>query len=312
MTEQAEDTHEALRAKLRAHIEHRGLSVNEAARGIGMSAPAISSWLGAKYRGDNDRVARLVARWLDTEAEVARMRTTGLDRHAELAVTFRVQGTVGYAHANGDCALVYGASGAGKSWALARYCAEHAGAWFVTMSPAVTTPAAVLSRIARALDVGAGVTTAAKLEDVVVAHLSGRDAVLVVDEAHHLTPALLDQLRCLHDSTGCGLVLSGNDPLWSRLSATERAGQLISRFGVRFRLRRPSETDAIALGEALLRRKPEGRGRERILAAARGLGGLRAIAKLVAFAATLARAEGRADVRDADLVEAAAHMEIGA
>ena len=130
------ETHDALRERFRGHLETHALSVSGAARGVGMSAPAVSSWLGAKYRGDNARLAGLVRRWLDTEDEMEQVRTAGLDRHAELAVTMRVQGLAAHAQANRDCVLVYGAAGSGKSYALERFCAEHSGACFVEMMPA--------------------------------------------------------------------------------------------------------------------------------------------------------------------------------
>ena len=304
------DTHEALRERFRGQLEHRGITLGEAARGVGMSAPAVSSWLGAKYRGDNDRVALLVERWLDTEAEMARMRAHQLDRHADLSVTLRVQALAAHAQANHDCALVYGAAGGGKSYALKRFCAERSGATYVSMSPAVTTPSAVLTRIADALDAGAGVTAAHRLEAVVVRRLAGRGALLVVDEAHHLSAALLDQVRCVYDGAECGLVLAGNDPLWARLAATERAGQLISRIGRHFKLKRPSDADILELARTLLRRDPEGEARKAVLAAGRGLGGLRATAKLIGAAATFARGDGRADIRDAELLDAAAGMPV--
>ena len=237
---QTDTTHEALRERFRAHIDHHGFTLNEAARGVGMSAPAVSSWLSGTYRGDNDRVALLAGRWLDTEADMSRARVWRNPRHAALGVTLEIQSLAAHAQANRDCVLVYGAAGAGKSYALRRFCAERAGATYVAMSPAVTTPAAVLSRIAGALDTGAGVTAAHRLEAVVVRRLHGRHALLAVDEAHHLSAALLDQVRCVVDAAECGLVLAGNDLLWARLAATERAGQLISRIGRQCRLRRPS------------------------------------------------------------------------
>lgn len=305
MDAQAQD---ALRERFRAHVEQRGLAVSEAARGVGMSAPAVSSWLGAKYRGDNARVAALVGRWLDTEAEMERVRTAGLDRHAALSVTLVVQGLAAHAQSNRDCVLAYGAAGSGKTWALERFCAERSGATYVVMMPAVTTPSGVLSRIARALDTGAGITSAWRLHDAVVRRLQGRHAVLVVDEAHHLTAALLDQVRCVFDEAGCGLVLSGNDPLWSRLTATERAGQLVSRIGRQRRFGRPSDADILTLAETLVQRAPQGRARDVVLAAGRGIGGLRAVAKLIGVAGVFARGEGREDIRDAELVEAAGDM----
>lgn len=301
----------ALRERCRAHMEQREVTLAEVARGAGMSAPAVSSWLGAKYRGDSARVAELVRRYLDTEAESERLRTAGLDRHADLSVTLRVEGLAGHALANRDCVLVYGAAGAGKTWALRRFCATRAGAFYAPMMPALTTPSGVLARIARVLDTGAGITSAWRLHDAVVRRLADRSAVLVVDEAHHLSAALLDQVRCIYDEAGCGLVLAGNDPLYSRLTATERAGQLISRIGRQRRLGRSTDADILALVEALVRRAPEGRARDAVLAAGRGTGGLRAVAKVVGVAAVLAAAGGRSDIRDAELVEAAADIGVG-
>ena len=307
MTENT-DTHEALRAELRAHLEHRGTSIARAAKAIGMSAPVISSWLKGTYAGDSEGVAALTRRWLRTEREASRLRTAGLHRHAMLGVTATITGLAAHAQANQDAVLVYGAPGAGKTWALERFRGEHSGVRVATMSPALTTPAAVLSRIARSLDAAEGVTTARQLEDLVVDWLKGRGALLVVDEAHHLSAALLDQVRMVYDLSGCGLVLSGNDPLRARLKATGRAGQLLSRIGISRRFRKTTETDALLLAETLLRREPGATGRGAILAVSNECGGLRAVHKAVSLAAVFARADGREDVRDADLVEASDEM----
>ena len=303
-----DDTHEELRAKTRTHLETRGVSIAQAARSIGMSAPAVSSWLAGNYRGDNDRVARLVGRWLRTERETSDRRSRGLDRHAMLAVTDDIEDLAAQAQANRDLVLVYGTAGSGKTYALKRYCDEHSGAWFVEMSPAITTPAATLSRIARALDAAEGVTTARQLEDLVVDQLRDRDALLVVDEAHHLSTALLDQVRRVYDLAECGLVLAGNDPLRARLKAAGRAGQLLSRVGLSRRLKAATEGDVLELAETLLQREPGGEGRQAILAAARNLGQLRAVRKLVSLAGIFARADGRGSVSDEDLVLAAEKM----
>ena len=272
----------------------------------GVSAPALSSWAGGKYTGDNARLDRLVRRWLDTEAEVAALRSAGLDRHADLAVTAEIESVAARAKAGADVGLIYGAAGSGKTWALRRYADEHAETWYLAMSPAVTTPAATLARLARALDVGAGVTTAARLERAVIEHLRGRHALLIVDEAHQLPAKLLDVIRCVHDQARCGLVLAGNDPLWARLASGERAAQLVSRIGLRRRLTRPADTDILTLAETLLRMRPAGDARRAVLQAGRGIGGLRAVRKLVGQALVAARAEGRERIAAADVVVVAA------
>ena len=213
------------RAALRELQGRQGWTKAEVARRVGMSSAAVSSWLAGTYRGNNARIEQLVRRLIETERDLSDLRAAGLDRHADLAVTEHVARVAAHAHVNADLAVVCGAGGGGKTWALKRYCAEHTGAWLVTMSPAVTTPAAVLARIADVLDGSTAETTAARLERAVVDRLSIGNALLVVDEAHHLTQALLDVVRCVYDAAAtCGLVLAGNEPLWSRLASGDRRG----------------------------------------------------------------------------------------
>ena len=310
IAEMSKTTTPDLRAGVEAVLADRGLTLAAAARSIGVSASALSSWMHRSYRGDNDRLDALVGRWLTTEAEVAARRTAGLDRHADLAATDDIDAVCHHAQANGDMALVYGAAGAGKTWTLRRFAGARAGAWLVTMSPAVTTPAAALGRIAAALDAGGGETTAARLERAVIEYLAGvRHAVLLVDEAHHLTAALLDVIRCVHDASGAGVVLSGNEPLWARLASGERAAQLVSRIGLRRRLRRPTEADVLTLAETLLRVRPTGPAREAVVAAGKGIGGLRAVRKLAGHALAAAAGGGRERVEPGDVLDAAAALE---
>lgn len=293
------------RAELRALMDERGWSTAEAARRAGVSATAIGAWLRGEYRGRADRIESLARRLLRTERDAAGLAAAGLDRHADLAITEQIAAAAAHAHTNADLVVVFGAAGGGKTAALRRYCTDHAGAWMVTMSPAVTTPAAALGRIAEELDGSTSEGTAARLERAVVSRLSVGRALLVVDEAHHLSQALLDVVRCVHDAAGCGLLLAGNEPLWGRLARGERAAQLVSRVGLRFHLRHPAPADVLALAETLLRRAPAGPGRRAVLAAGRGVGALRAVRKLVAQSLILARGDGRDAPADQDLADAA-------
>ena len=293
-----------LRPALRALIKERGWSMAEVARRVGVTGTVVSAWLRANYRGDNERIAGLVQRLINTERDADGL-TAGLDRHADLAVTGEVVGIAAHAHANADLTVVYGTAGGGKTSALERYCEQHSGACLVTMAPWITTPSAVLGAIADALDGAASETTAARLARVVVARLSIGRALLVVDEAHHLSQVLLDVVRCVHDEARCGLVLCGNEPLWSRLARGERAAQLVSRVGIRYHLRQPSTTDVLALAQALLGRPVEGGGRKAVLAAGHGVGSLRSVRKLVAQAHIFARGDGRDEATDQDLADAA-------
>ena len=298
-------TSENTRAEVRALLADRGWSRSYAAGRIGISPTRLSQWLHGRYRGDNARTEELVQRWLETERDISAARTAGLDRHADLAITGRVARVARHAQANADIAVVYGSAGAGKTRALARYCEEHTGAWHVEMSPAVTTPASVLNRIAEALDVAGGPKTAARLERVVVDRLSASSTLLAVDEAHHLSQALLDVVRCVHDQARCGLVFCGNQPLWAKLADGDRSAQLVSRVGLKVRLGQPAEADALELAKALLGAVPAGKAKTAVLEAAKGVGGLRAVRKLVAQARLLAAGDGRDHANMDDVADAA-------
>ena len=296
---------QALRADTQALLDERGWSRSEAAGRIGVSDTTLSQWMRGKYPAKNDNITALVRRWLGTERDTSAMRVAGLDQHASLAITDQVHRTARHAQANADIAVVFGAAGGGKTWALEHYCRANAGAWYCAMSPAVTTPASVLSRIARAIGIAGGPSTAARLEQAVVERLSAGSALMVVDEANHLTQPLLDVVRCVHDQAHCGLVLAGNEPLWGRLASGDRAAQIVSRVGLTLRLRQPAVGDAIALATALLGGAPEGKARSAVLAAAGGMGGLRAVRKLAGQAFLLAAADKRDQVEPGDVVDAA-------
>ena len=305
VTPMAPDARGDDREAVRTLMEERGWSLGDAATRIGISDSTVSLWLRGSYRGNNTRIGTLVRRWLDTELDVSALRAAGLDRHADLAVTDQVERALRHAHANGDCVVVYGAAGAGKTWGLTRHCGSSSGAWYTAMSPALTTPAAVLRRIARALDVGGGLTTAARLEQAVVDRLAVGSTLLAIDEAHHLTQPLLDVVRCVHDAAGCGLALAGNEPLWARLASGERAAQLVSRVGLTYRLRRPTEADVLQLAATLLGTPATGTARAAVLTAGRGIGGLRAVRKLIGQAHILAAGDGRPRARLGDVADAA-------
>ena len=74
-------------------------------------------------------------------------------------------------------------------------------------------------------------------ESAVIARLEDRGALVVVDEAHlrqgdraGLRPALLDELRCIRDLAGCGLVLiADNSILIRRLSKCDRNAAALDR-----------------------------------------------------------------------------------
>ena len=113
----------------------------------------------------------------------------------------------------------------------------------------------------------------------------------MIDEAHHLRAAQLDELRCIHDPelAGCGLALIGDESIEMPLA---RCPQVIGRIGMRVELRRLEEADVAAIVAGPLGRRPNKRELKQLVAVARGPGGLHALRGVLAAAFMLARAEG--------------------
>ena len=80
--------------------------------------------------------------------------------------------------------------------------------------------------------------------------MAGTAGLLVVDEAQHLSLRALESLRGIHDATGTGLALLGNNPLYTRMAGWKRRAeyaQLQSRMGKLVSLGPPGPGDVEAL-----------------------------------------------------------------
>lgn len=295
--------------ELHAVLGRTGLSRNAVARRIGVSPTTLSQWLSGKYPGDAQATEAKVARWLHTQRESERhsLAAAGLDAHRDLALTGEVLATLAHAQAVGDVVLVHGVSGAGKSWGARHYCRTHSSSYYVSMTCAVRTLSGLLGRVSAAVGVPAEHRSALEAETAVVEQLQGRHALLVIDEAHHLSARLLDELRCIRDLAGCGLALVGDQSVRMTLA---RCPQIVGRIAIRLERRIPSEADVAALVCGVLGREVGAAERKAAMAAARRPGGLHALRRLLERAWLAARVEGRDDVRAEDL-EAAGEVEAG-
>ncbi len=200
--------------------------------------------------------------------------------------------------------MIHGRSGCGKSWAAARYCTGHTAAYRLSVTDAVATLAGLLGRVAQAVEAGAEHPSALAAETAIVKQLEGRRALLCVDEAHHLGPRLLDELRCIRDLAGCGLALVGGDDLWTALAKSRRCDQIVGRIGIRLALGGAPEADVLELARGVLGRAPAKGERKHLMAAARGAGGLHALRRVFARAWVLARAAGHEHIVADDLAAA--------
>ena len=240
---------------VQAEMERYGLSQTQVARESDMAASRLNQWLSGKYRGDNEAVAVDMRRWLNARSE----RTTAAGRLPEAPAWIatetakRILSALAYAQMAGDVSVVYGGAGVGKTCTARQYARENPNVWIATMTPSVASVATSLERIAHALGIRETPQGAARIEAAIIDRLQGTSGLLVVDEAQHLSKLALEGVRGLHDATGVGLALLGNDQVYSQLTGGARQAhfaQLFSRIGNRMRLSAPTDADVTILAEA--------------------------------------------------------------
>jgi len=102
------------------------------------------------------------------------------------------------------------------------------------MTPTINSVAACMGRIATAVNLPEIPVSAVKAENAIIARLHDTKGLLIVDEAQHLPVSGLDAVRSIHDATGCGLALLGNESVYARITGGARQAhfaQLFSRVG---------------------------------------------------------------------------------
>lgn len=202
----------------------------------------------------------------------------------ETPTATRIMGALSYAQALPDIAVVYGGSGIGKTCAARQYASTGVHVWMATMTPATSGVVPALEEVCAAVGIPAA-NGAAPLHRAIVQRVTGTGGLLIVDEAQHLTPAALEQLRGIHDAGGIGLALLGSRDLHTRMAGGEAAAtleRLRARIGRKLSLTASTASDAEAMAEAC--GVPIGAARKLLGEVATKAGGLRSVAKLLRVA----------------------------
>lgn len=266
------------------------------AKEAGLSAAALSSWLKGTYKGDNKAVEEKLSIWLAARDRKERSAATFPQFPAWVATPTanKIMNILAYAQMAGDVAVIYGGAGLGKTYTHEEYQRRNPNVWLVTMTADTAHIAAALEEIAETIGLRGIPGRAARLRRELVRKFRGTKGLLIIDEAQHLSVNALESIRAIHDATGMGLVLSGNEYVFARLTGGSRAAtfaQLFSRLGKKLRLLRPDRTDAAAVLDAI---QPNGEQERKALSEiALKDGALRVMVKAWRLATLFALSEGR-------------------
>ncbi|QIB34781.1 AAA family ATPase [Ancylobacter pratisalsi] len=237
-----EDTgpsHDALRDEVRALMEREGLTQRHVAEESGIAYGTLTPYMGGTYQGNLARVAGDLQRWLETRRERSRTAAV-LPAEPDFVLTptaEEISGTLSFAQAAQDFAVIVGGAGIGKTRSIKHYAKRASNVWVLTAEDSMKKPSSLLSVLAEDLDVSE--RRNAFLSRAISSRLRGTGGLVVVDEAQHLSTEAFDQLRTTVLDVGeCGVVAAGNESMLARLqgSADKRAqgfAQLHSRVGMR-------------------------------------------------------------------------------
>ncbi len=242
---------EEMRRACRAIMSDASLSGTQLAQQLGMKQATFSLWLAGKYTGRNDVQGAAVKAGLQLRAERDAVRAIAPEAPGFTNTPSSREFLEIFSHAQHlpDFGVITGAAGIGKTSAACHYARTTAGVWKITASPSVIGPRALLDEFARAMEIRERLALH-KLHHAIVQKLRGTNALLIVDEAQHLQPQALDELRGLHDQPGVGVVLLGNEVVLGKIDGGMRKpeyAQLYSRVGRRLTRKAVRAGDAEAL-----------------------------------------------------------------
>lgn len=246
---------QAVREAIQALVDSEQVNQAEIVRQAGVSSSAVSTFLTNTYKGNEQNVADKLQIWLDDyNARLAKAGTLPVAPDwFETMISKRVLSAAMYAQMAGDIVLVYGGAGLGKTKTLRRYAATHPSVWYAEMTKSHSRLNSALGKISHTVGIKVVSNIPSHTQDDIHERVRNTNGLLIIDEAQHLDVSALEAVRGIHDATGIGIVLSGNEQVYTRLtggSRTAQFAQLFSRIGKRVRLGRPTREDIDRLADA--------------------------------------------------------------
>jgi DNA transposition AAA+ family ATPase len=231
-------------------MEETGATQSALAKPIGYSGSVISQFLDGTYGGvkggDLKAVEKAVEQFLAMEQERKAAPKEKIP-YVQISSAKRIYDVTRTAHLDGECSVVSGDPGLGKTASLEYYQSKYPKkVALITAYKGYTARALVIDLHKKLGGTGLGIKT-----DIIAdicSRLKSAKYCIVIDEADHLNLTALEVVRHIHDDSECGLVLAGTEKLMMNLRGKRKQlEQLYSRVGRAVRLDRltPEDTQKI-------------------------------------------------------------------
>ena len=200
-----------LQQKLRDYIRECG-SQNNAAKAIGKSTAALSTYLSNTYKGNLENFESHLEEVFKNKDAAENLKSAVVDgEYKPTSISEGVYETIRLCHLKGGLAIECGDAGIGKTMACKKYAEDYpTSAIYVTVNPCLVTLNAFLKLLCRVQKI-----TANGRKDEMWMRLSdtfaGERKVLIIDEAQHLPIKTIEAIRAFFDSNPLlGICLVGN------------------------------------------------------------------------------------------------------
>jgi len=209
----------------KSFIGKHEISLQQVARGTGVSTSVLSEWKNAKYGGDVDKITRAVNDWMEREG-----RRRQSERPKDYVETWLAETIRTYSYLADKrvmmAALVVPA-GAGKTKVL-KILTEEMRGLYVYCEQGMSSRD-LFQAIAEQLGYRQEGGTRSKLRKFIIGELKGTSRILFLDEAHALGKDI-GAIRSIHDEAQVAIVMAGTDEILRHVNdRVHGRGQFSSR-----------------------------------------------------------------------------------
>lgn len=230
---------------------HKGLA-SKIAKEISVSPSTLSQILNNTYRADPAKTLAKLENWLNLRER--REATPSVNPGFVMTQTAQqITNDLTYAQVTESIGVIYGASGVGKSETLREYQRHNNNVWMVTSSPSRSSLTECLYELAMELGLDQAPRRKGMLSRVIRNRLMGSEGLVIIDEADHLDYPTLEELRILQEETGVGMVLVGNNKVYTQLTGGRRNedfARLFSRIAKKRGIHKTKQADVRAIADA--------------------------------------------------------------
>jgi hypothetical protein len=221
------------------------------AKAIGINHGILTQYLKKDYNGKVENVDAKIKAFLEREAQRGDQWTDAIVSTETMRKILKV---IHLIHLMKKMGIVYGAAGLGKTESAKAYIARTPGSYHLTALPDSKSVAGAINLIHFALFKEEQRYSPRTARRMIVDRLKGSDSMIIIDDAHKLGNDALEEVRAIHDQSGCAFTLIGTEEILNRL-IDPRAGRILAQMSSRLPVRRmfplqPSNADLKLVCEA--------------------------------------------------------------